>query len=268
MFDRLIESEPETADFKNRSRYFMVSSVVVGIVFLAAVVASIYAQDFGLGNGSLEMSELIAPVEMAATMPEPVTPRQQTAPVRDNSVLPERKENMATVNEPTIAPTTTSTVANTVAARPEGAFTLGKNDVDPIGSGRPTDQNGPTGPTGIVTNVVPKEEVEDVPPPKKDPVVVRQGPPRSIGVVNGRATHLPKPNYSAAAIAINAQGKVEVQVTIDETGRVISANAVGGHPVLRGPAEQAARNARFSPTLLSNVPVKVTGVIVYNFQRN
>ena len=66
---------------------------------------------------------------------------------------------------------------------------------------------------------------------------------------------------------MHAQGKVDVQVFIDETGRVLSANAVSGHPLLRNAAEQAARNARFTPTYLSKVPVKVTGVIVYNFTR-
>jgi len=40
---------------------------------------------------------------------------------------------------------------------------------------------------------------------------------------------------------------------------------VSGHPLLRGAAEQAARGARFSPTLLSGQPVKVSGVITYNF---
>ena len=56
-----------------------------------------------------------------------------------------------------------------------------------------------------------------------------------------------------------------MQVTIDERGNVISAQAVDGHALLRAEAERAARNARFSPTLLSDVPVKVTGVITYNF---
>ena len=50
MFDKLIVSEPEGADFKNRRSYFMVSSIVVGALFLTAVVISIYSADIGLGN--------------------------------------------------------------------------------------------------------------------------------------------------------------------------------------------------------------------------
>jgi hypothetical protein len=46
---------------------------------------------------------------------------------------------------------------------------------------------------------------------------------------------------------------------------VISASAVSGHPLLRQAAEQAARESKFSPTMLSGQPVKVTGIVVYNF---
>jgi TonB family protein len=85
------------------------------------------------------------------------------------------------------------------------------------------------------------------------------------GVLNGKATNLVKPAYPAAARAVNASGAVNVQVTIDEEGNVISAAAVSGHPLLRAAAVEAARASKFSPTRLSGQPVKVTGVIVYNF---
>jgi TonB family protein len=101
---------------------------------------------------------------------------------------------------------------------------------------------------------------KDIPPVKHPPV--------SIGVANGKATYLPKPPYPATAMAVRAEGKVDVQIMIDEHGKVVSAKAVSGHPLLRNAAEQAAWGAKFTPTLLSNVPVKVTGVIVYNFNRN
>lgn len=83
--------------------------------------------------------------------------------------------------------------------------------------------------------------------------------------MNGKATNLPKPPYPSAARAVRAAGAVNVQVTIDESGNVISVAAVSGHPLLRAAAEQAARGAKFVPTMLSGQPVKVTGVMVYNF---
>lgn len=87
----------------------------------------------------------------------------------------------------------------------------------------------------------------------------------SGGVLNGKALKLSPPQYPAAARAVKASGAVNVQVTIDEQGNIISASAVSGHPLLRQAAEQAARQAQFAPILLSGVPVQVTGVLVYNF---
>ena len=87
----------------------------------------------------------------------------------------------------------------------------------------------------------------------------------SGGVLNSRARALPLPPYPPAARAVKASGAVSVQVLIDENGNVISASAASGHPLLRAAAVSAARGAQFAPTLLSGQPVKVSGVIVYNF---
>lgn len=87
----------------------------------------------------------------------------------------------------------------------------------------------------------------------------------NAGVINGKAVTLAKPAYPPAARAVNAEGAVNVQVTIDENGGVVSASAISGHPLLRQAAAQAARQSTFAPTTLSGQPVKVTGIIVYNF---
>ena len=54
-------------------------------------------------------------------------------------------------------------------------------------------------------------------------------------------------------------------MTFDEKGDVIYARAVSGHPLLRAAAVEAAKAAKFSPTLLNGAPIRVSGVIVYNF---
>lgn len=89
----------------------------------------------------------------------------------------------------------------------------------------------------------------------------------SGGILNGKAVSLPKPEYPASARAEKAGGQVNVQVLIDEEGNVVSAKAVSGpeNAALRSAAETAALQARFSPTFLSGNPVKVSGVITYNF---
>lgn len=88
------------------------------------------------------------------------------------------------------------------------------------------------------------------------------------GVLNGRALHLERPPYPANAGSEG--GTVFVQVLIDERGKVISAtanNTARVHQALVSEAENAARRSRFTPTLLSGVPVKVRGMIVYRFER-
>jgi len=85
------------------------------------------------------------------------------------------------------------------------------------------------------------------------------------GMVNGKAKKLVKPRYPARAAAIRLTGRVEVQVTIDETGRVIFACAQRGHPFFFGPSEEAALKSTFLPTLVNGKPVKLVGLIVYNF---
>ncbi|HVF86392.1 MAG TPA: TonB family protein [Pyrinomonadaceae bacterium] len=84
-------------------------------------------------------------------------------------------------------------------------------------------------------------------------------------VINGTAISKPAPAYPEEAKQVRASGTVRVQLVVDETGKVIIACAVTGHPLLRQAAERAAYGARFTPTLLSGQPVKVSGIITYNF---
>jgi TonB family protein len=94
-----------------------------------------------------------------------------------------------------------------------------------------------------------------------------QRAPISGGVLNGKALYLPAPDYPAEARAAAVSGAVVVQITIDEQGNVINARATSGHPSLQQACINAALQARFSPTSLMGEPVKVTGVLTYNFVR-
>ncbi len=87
----------------------------------------------------------------------------------------------------------------------------------------------------------------------------------SGGMLNNKAVSKPQPAYPAEALAARAQGTVTVRIVVDETGKVLSAEAVSGHPLLKPAAVAAARQARFTPTSLQGQPVKVKGVITYKF---
>jgi TonB family protein len=107
-----------------------------------------------------------------------------------------------------------------------------------------------------------------LPPSKGVPPQMSTRPKKltvSGGVLQGSATKKVQPAYPAVARAARASGAVQIQVTINESGEVINAQVISGHPILRDAALQAAKQWRFKPTELSGVPIKVQGVITFNF---
>jgi len=84
------------------------------------------------------------------------------------------------------------------------------------------------------------------------------------GLLNERAVTLPPAEYPKQG-SMKITGTVEVEVLVGIDGRVVSANATKGHALLRAAAIKAARQAQFKPTLLAGQPVRVSGIITYNF---
>jgi TonB family protein len=109
----------------------------------------------------------------------------------------------------------------------------------------------------------PKVKLDSEPPPPPAPKPILK--PVSGGVLNGTAISLPSPIYPEYARRLRVTGVVTVEVVVDETGKVIAANATSGPASLRDVAVQAALRARFSPTTLSGQPLKVSGIINYKF---
>jgi TonB family protein len=89
--------------------------------------------------------------------------------------------------------------------------------------------------------------------------------PLEVGALNSKAISLPKPVYPEEARRIRSSGRVTVRVVVDETGKVISAQATDGPPPLRETAEAAARLAKFEPTIKDGITVKITGTLTYDF---
>lgn len=122
---------------------------------------------------------------------------------------------------------------------------------------------------GAGMGAAPQVEVSEEPAPPPPPSPTPAPRPTSVavsgGLLNGKAISKPLPVYPMIGTAGKVHGTVAVQVTVDEQGRVVSAKAVSGHPLLQQSAVAAARQARFSPSMLSGQPVKVAGVITYNF---
>jgi protein TonB len=101
-----------------------------------------------------------------------------------------------------------------------------------------------------------KEQTPGQPNQKKGPI--------AGGMLNAKAIYMPLPDVPAGETA----GVVLVQILVDEQGSVIDARPVSGPQHLHAAAVNAARLARFNPTLLMGEPVRVSGTLSYNFGRS
>ncbi|MGH9945166.1 MAG: energy transducer TonB, partial [Pyrinomonadaceae bacterium] len=90
----------------------------------------------------------------------------------------------------------------------------------------------------------------------------RRGPIIS-GILNMKIVSEVLPTYSQKAKDKDIEGRVEVEVLVNEDGEVIFANPLSGPEGLWAESVRAAVSARFTPTTLSGGPVKITGRLIY-----
>ena len=263
MFNNLIESSSHSSEYRRRGSFFLFTTASYALFFVIAGIASIYAYDARMEDQNVELATIMPLVDLPLANP-PRDTAPSPASARDND-RPQnfyvRRIAMATVDNTSVPPATISSTPNRdLPMPPHGIVKFGNENADPGGtggndSGSGTAENG-SRPTPVITVSDPPLPQ---PTPKPVPKVLRKN------IINGEALVLPKPAYPLMAMQIRVQGTVNVQVLIDEQGRVISATPVSGHPLLVHVAKAAAYQARFSPTLLGDQPVKVSGVITYNF---
>ncbi len=263
MFDNLVESERHHSDSSRKGLFFAITLGVYFVIFSVLVVLAIKGADIYMDTQNLADLKLITPVVVEEAAPP--QPQQKQEPAKQQQVKVEQQ--VATVREfvtdrPEVVQKGTSVTREGQSPPVPGAI-KGKVDYVPPSGGTPFGTSTGTGTAAAPPPAPSIDEPPPPPPPTPTPTPTRA--PISGGVLNGKAISLPKPPYPAIAKAARASGTVTVQVTIDESGKVISARAVSGHPLLQQAAVQAAYGARFSPTQLSGQPVKVTGVITYNF---
>jgi len=257
MFDNLVESSSHKDDIARKGSFIGITLAVYAVLITAFVIAGIFLYDAHLAESEYELTTLVAPVPVPQQKEE-VQQKQEAKPVKVEQNVDVRKELIADVSQAQLVPKEVSAKASDVPPVRRGVTTvLGSSDSNAAAAM-------PSGPgTGTVVTAPPVKIADEPPPPPEEKPKPRA--PISGGVLNGKAISLPKPSYPPIARAAHAAGTVVVQVTIDENGAVVSASAVSGHPLLTQAAVNAARQARFSPTKLSGQPVKVTGVIQYNF---
>jgi len=261
MFSNLIESSSHRGEFRRRGSFLLFTTASYALLFAIAGVVSIYAYDAQMEDRNLELVTMMPLVDLPVPdqPPAPIHQSNPTSPTNpaNNQNYYQREIAMADVNQPTKVPDKISTAANSHLPMPRSGPVRFGPDSDP-GVGNSESGTGGSGSRSSNVSV----PIETPPPPPVQipvPKVVRKS------ILNGSAVLLPKPPYPEMAKQLKIQGVVNVQVLVDETGRVVSAKALSGHAFLAREAQRAALQARFSPTLLGDQPVKVSGVITYNF---
>lgn len=87
--------------------------------------------------------------------------------------------------------------------------------------------------------------------------------PPSRGIINARATSLPKPKYTQELIDLCVYGQVQIEVLLNENGSVLETKPLSGDELMFPIAIEAAKQAMFSTPI--NQRVRSRGIIVYNF---
>lgn len=275
MFSNLIESGSHTADLKRKGRFFLATTAFYGLLLAVSGVGSIYAY-----NARLEHNpeyEFISLMRFPPAEPRAAEPRREERPA---AATPARQNQIAVRTEISMhTPYHNGRVASreTPETRPGQAVALGKFNFEPEAPGGVVGPPGADVPFGAGNGKGPSvTEPFEPPPPAAVPTPTPAPTPRPQAgpvrlpstLISSKAIDKPAPPYPPLARAARTQGTVAVQIVIDEQGRVVSAKATSGPPLLMQAAVQAAYRARFTPTVLGGQPVKVTGSITYNFVLN
>jgi TonB family protein len=153
----------------------------------------------------------------------------ETAPVHvKSSVSAKRKQNQT----------------EDVAAPPSSA----------IAKASPSDINGLSGLMASATPVLPKSS--------------SSGIKVSQGVSQGLLIKRVQPKYPQSALAVHAQGSVQIEATINKEGSVINPKVMHGDAILAHAAVEAVRQWRYKPYYLDGEPVEIQTEITITFKAN
>ena len=243
MFDTLVESSKHGQENTKTGVYMLVTGGIYALGLLVIGVTTIVYMSPGLAD-AFDVAAMIAPPPPPTAPPPPAPAAVIKNIPAPTTFTPPTKPPERIPDPTTVAPKQVVAVSRGVPGGVPGAF-----GGVPGGTSRGDDPPPPPPP----------------PPPTPTPTPVPKKLTVSGGVLQGKAITKVQPPYPPIAKAARAAGAVQVQVTISEEGRVIEAAVIAGHPLLRDAALQAAKRWTFQPTELSGVPVKVQGILTFNF---
>jgi TonB family protein len=259
MFEKMIVSSAGRSE-RRIARYLIGAFFLYGLALTAALALSVALADPRLA------------IAASGTKPFAVVP----APRRGDGSPPSRP-----LHEPPPAadPLHVLPLCDLLDRHPDRPITPTPPNLDQFRIGVSTSETGGTGFPGTGTGPGTRDGLPDqlavprteppVPKPAKPPTdnPNDRAPLRVSGtILQGKAIERRIPDYPQLARPIHLEGQVVVEVVISPDGRVESVHAVSGHPLFVKAATDAAWGWRFQPTMIGDVPVRVTGVLTFVFK--
>jgi TonB family protein len=252
MFDTLVESSREKTP-RHTGRYLLITSLIYGIALVALSGLAVISFNPTLADKIFLTSKLpTLPLLPSDPGKAQMNPRKEAL---DQTMIYRQPEKLPDAD-----------------LRETGVAGLESRTLVTVGSGTPPlnglQSNWATDVTGIPAPpaLMPKPPAKIEPVPEAKPQAAISGLNKvSEVVLQGMAIKKVNPRYPMVAKQVNAGGPVLVQVTIGEDGRVVEAKIVGGNRLLRSAVLDAARQWVFTPTTVNGVPIKVQGILTFNF---
>ena len=214
---------------------------------LAPISSPVAAPSTSTPNRASSTTQTLAPKTATAASPDKPSAGVGNSPVIRIALNPE-----PATKQPDSAPIlvkSNATRAKTQAQAEESATTL----PSPLAVASANDSNL----SGLMSSAS-----SSVPRPSLATVRISQG------VSQGLLIKRVQPKYPPAALAVHAQGAVQIEATIDKEGNVTNLKVLNGDPVLARAALDAVRQWRYKPYYLDGDPVEIQTQITVNFKAN
>ena len=211
-----------------------------------------------IGRIEVRESRAATAIEIAETKKQKAKPPPPPAEVREpprEEKRVQRKIAAKAAAEPPPEPTPAARSEAALAALPDFGLSLSGSSAGGLAVAQ-----GPAAPVGAPRSTGPtvKRALTAAPAPLIDDC--------AEGAVKPKPTSVPQPAYTDQARAAGIEGKVRVELTVDETGRVVSVRVISGLGYgLDEAAVAAAQRATFQPAVRCGKPARATFTISMRF---
>ena len=269
----------EDSEGSNRTKRILIP---VAVLVLAIVGYLSYGR---LGKSAAGTAPQPASAPQNSTQPAPAV-----APMSTPEAAPTPTIDRASTSE---APASTGKASTTLSVKPSNS---GRSPVIRIAANSAEDSEPETkksSPPPIVVKpgraeVKPRAPIEESAPPPANAVASTSS--TDLSAVIPSASSVPKPSlatvrisqgvsqglvikrvqpiYPASALAVHAQGAVQIEATVSKQGNVTNLKVISGDPILARAALDAVRQWRYKPYYLDGAPVEIQTEITVNFKSN